>query len=944
MHKTHRSSLLTATALLGFSALILSSGTQAQVSLTTLGTPHTQNFDTLPATGSATWTNNSTIPGWFHARTGTGTTIVANDGSSNAGNLYSYGTGTTTDRALGSLGSGNAAVGNLFWGIRLQNNTGAVINALDISYVGEQWRNSAAAAQTVAFSFGVGTPTVTGSLAEFQVPGIAVNQLDFTSPITGGAAGALNGNLAANRATMTFSITGLSIPNGTEVMLRWSDPDHAGADHGLSIDDFSVTPQGAAGTSADLSITKTDSPDPVNAGSNLTYTITATNSGPDPATTASFSDTLPAGTTFVSLPAVAGWSCTTPAIGAGGTVSCSNPSFAVGSAVFTLTVAVDAATAAGTVLSNTAAITATTSDPTPGNNSATATTTVGASADLSVTKTDTPDPVAPGSNLTYTITASNAGPSNAATVAVNDTLPAGMTFVSLASPGGWSCTTPAVGAGGTVSCSIASLTASSAVFTLVVAVGPGVTPGTIITNNATATSTTTDPNTGNESGTATTTVGAGSADLSITKTDTPDPVAPGSNLSYTITASNAGPSNAATVVLNDTLPAGTTFVSLSSPGGWSCTTPAVGAVGTVSCSIATLAAGSAVFTLTVAVDPSVVPATVLSNTATVTSTTADPNTGNESATATTTVGTGSADLSITKSAAPEPVNAGSNLTYTITAANAGPSNATTAALNDALPAGTTFVSLTSPGGWSCTTPAVGASGTVSCSNASLAVGNAVFTLVVNVRASVSGGTVIANTATVSSATTDPNTGNDSATASSTVSAPSAIAGNKTAAGTLVPGGSVTYTITLSNSGASAQGDNPGNEFTDVLPADLTLVSATASSGTAVATIGTNTVTWNGSIAAAGGVTITINASINPAVASGTTILNQGTISFDADGNGTNESTAVTDNPGTGAPSDATGIVVLGVATSIPTLGAWMKLLLLAALMLFAAAALRRRAF
>ena len=125
-----RGALLLALAPLASSAL-------AQASLTTLGVPYTQSFDTLPASGSATWTNNSTVPGWFHARTGTGTTIVANDGSSNAGNLYSYGTGTATDRALGSLGSGNAAVGNLFWGVRLQNNTGATItqdpaNALTI--------------------------------------------------------------------------------------------------------------------------------------------------------------------------------------------------------------------------------------------------------------------------------------------------------------------------------------------------------------------------------------------------------------------------------------------------------------------------------------------------------------------------------------------------------------------------------------------------------------------------------------------------------------------------------------------------------------------------------------------------------------------------------------------------------------------------------------------
>jgi hypothetical protein len=242
--------VLKASSAVAFVAVILG-GLQTQsafgqTSVTTLDTPYTQNFDTLPASGAATWTNNSTIPGWFHSRTGTGTTIVANDGSSNAGNLYSFGTGTATDRALGSEGSGNAAIGNMFWGLRLQNNTGATIRSLDVAYTGEQWRNSAAAAHTLAFSYLVGSPTVTGSLAEFQSAGVAVPSLDFTSPITGGAAGALNGNLAANRVSVSHSISGLSVPNGTEVMLRWADPDHTGADHGLSIDDFSVTPHGGA--------------------------------------------------------------------------------------------------------------------------------------------------------------------------------------------------------------------------------------------------------------------------------------------------------------------------------------------------------------------------------------------------------------------------------------------------------------------------------------------------------------------------------------------------------------------------------------------------------------------------------------------------------------------------------------------------------------------------
>lgn len=225
------------------------------VTLTTFGTTYTQNFNALVVSGSATWVNNSTIPGWFHARTGTGTTIVASNGASNAGNLYSFGTGTGADRAMGSIGSGNAAVGNMYWGVRLYNGTGGTIGSLDVAYTGEQWRNSAASAQAVPFSYLVGNPTVTGSLAEFQAGGVHVSALDFTSPVTGGSAGALDGNLAANRTVKLATITGLNIPNGTEVMLQWTDIDHTGADHGLSIDDVAVTPHAVDATAPTCSYT-----------------------------------------------------------------------------------------------------------------------------------------------------------------------------------------------------------------------------------------------------------------------------------------------------------------------------------------------------------------------------------------------------------------------------------------------------------------------------------------------------------------------------------------------------------------------------------------------------------------------------------------------------------------------------------------------------------------
>ncbi|HOJ03054.1 MAG TPA: T9SS type A sorting domain-containing protein [Bacteroidota bacterium] len=221
----------------------LAATSSAQVSLNALNVAQTQDFNTLVTSGSATWADNSTISGWYHARTGTGTTIVANDGASNAGNLYSYGTSTNTERALGTVGSSNAAVGNLYYGVRLVNNTGATITSLNISYIGEQWRYSGtAAAQTVTFAYQVGTGLSSLTTGTWT----SVAALDFTSPIISGTTGALDGNAAANRVNITSTLAIVLTP-GQEIMLRWYDPDHSGSDHGLAIDDFSVTPQGSAG-------------------------------------------------------------------------------------------------------------------------------------------------------------------------------------------------------------------------------------------------------------------------------------------------------------------------------------------------------------------------------------------------------------------------------------------------------------------------------------------------------------------------------------------------------------------------------------------------------------------------------------------------------------------------------------------------------------------------
>ncbi len=140
-------------------------------------------------------------------------------------------------------------------------------------------------------------------------------------------------------------------------------------------------------------------------------------------------------------------------------------------------------------------------------------------------------------------------------------------------------------------------------------------------------------------------------------------------------------------------------------------------------------------------------------------------------------------------------------------------------------------------------------------------------------------------------------------AAATISATKAVIG----ATTFEPGDSVFYNIVLTNSGNGTQLDNPGDEFTDVLPVGLTLVGATATAGT-IATAG-NTVTWNGSIASTGGFfSISVEALIDAGTA-GQTLSNQGSFNYDGDGNGTNESAGVTDDPSVPGAADPTDIAV-----------------------------------
>jgi uncharacterized repeat protein (TIGR01451 family) len=238
---------------------------------------------------------------------------------------------------------------------------------------------------------------------------------------------------------------------------------------------------------------------------------------------------------------------------------------------------------------------------------------------------------------------------------------------------------------------------------------------------------------------------ADTADLSILKAGAPDPVAPGGTLVYSMTVNNEGPNDAVSAVLDDPLPAGTAFQSLVAPAGWSCSMPAVGSGGTVSCSAATFPVGSAAFTLEVQVGASVAAGTVLDNTATVSSATPDPAPGEESATTFTTVGSTPPGLAMTITDAPDPVAAGFNVTYTITVSTT-IMDGTNAILSFPLPPGTTFQSFVAPAGWICPAPGSLGSYPTFCQISALPAGDSVFALTVRVPASAAAGSTVTDTA------------------------------------------------------------------------------------------------------------------------------------------------------------------------------------------------------
>jgi uncharacterized repeat protein (TIGR01451 family) len=627
----------------------------------------------------------------------------------------------------------------------------------------------------------------------------------------------------------------------------------------------------ATAAQADLALATAGAPAAVFSGNNITYTQTVTNNGPGAATGAQFTEPIPTNTTFSSVIAPAGWVCTVTT-----SVTCTDGSSlgSGSSADIIVVVNVAPSIAAGTITA-TSTVSATTSDPLAANNSTTTTTTVAPVCDLAVTNSGTPSPVAVGGTITYAQVITNSGPSNCSAGTFNEALPANTTFVSVAvvttGGGTWTCPNASP-----IACTNPSVPpGSTGTITAKYTVNGGTAAGTIITDTATVATTGRDSNVANNTATSTIAVASGAqADLSVANSGSPNGVTAGNNITYTQSVTNNGPATANAPVFTDALPANTSAVSLTGPLGWTCV------FATLTCTDTTTmaAATTANFTFVVKVNNNVASGTTISQTDSVSSSTGDPTNANNSATVNLLVAD-SADLSVTNSGSPVPVLANTNISYTQVVTNAGPSAATTASFTETTPPNTTFQSITPPAGWTCgTVPAVGGTGTITCTNPSVAPGSGSFSLILKVTGGTAAGTAINDTVSVSSAVADPNAANNSATAADVVALATQadiITTNSASPNPVAAGGNITYTQAVTNNGPAVT--TAGMTFTQVTPPNTNFQSITPPAGWTCGTVpaiggtGTITCTDSGTLGVGSTATFSVVLQVNSGTPSGTSV-------------------------------------------------------------------------
>ncbi len=210
---------------------------------------YTNDFNALASVTSVTaWADDSTFANWVAINSPVGNTLNINQstGGSSTGSLYNYGSTGSSDRAFGTLPSDSllaSGSGFLFHGVRFVNDTSDVYKFATVNYTGEQWRvgavtnatNNQLVVASRTFTAGAGSLTSTGFTS---FPGAT-----FNTPNDGGGStsATLDGNNAANRVANLTGTLELGIAPGQEVWIRFADTNSSGADHGIAVDDLTVT-------------------------------------------------------------------------------------------------------------------------------------------------------------------------------------------------------------------------------------------------------------------------------------------------------------------------------------------------------------------------------------------------------------------------------------------------------------------------------------------------------------------------------------------------------------------------------------------------------------------------------------------------------------------------------------------------------------------------------
>lgn len=551
---------------------------------------------------------------------------------------------------------------------------------------------------------------------------------------------------------------------------------------------------------SDLGILISDAPDPVVASGLISYLIDVVNNGPSDANGVQVTDALPEGVVIESTNGCAEDPNASP--------TCSLGDLAAGDSVsYTLEARVDPGSVGE--LANTVTVSSLAADPNTDNNSAAQTTTAFAEADLDVRLSAEPDTVIAGENLIFTVFVENNGPSHATAVQADLLLPPEVTLVSSSGCAEDPMAVP--------TCSLGDLVVGATTFYQVTVNVATATLGTI-TTQVFVSNGATDPDSGNNEASFDTTV-ISEADLVVSKTDNTTTAVPGESLTYVIEVRNDGPSDAIDVDVIDPFPVSLDCIWQCAPeSGATCTGGQIQA--DLIDTIALPALTGVTYTAVCQIDPAA--SGTLANTVRVSYPGIDPDLLDNSASDLDTVLQGRADLRLEKTDGITLTAPGQTVTYTIQVFNDGPSDALGSRVTDTLPVALEDVTWTcsATGSSACTSSGVGDLD----DSVQLRAGDQLTYLVSGtVRADASGHLVNTAQVAVAEGLVDPNPNNNSDTDFDTeitdVQADLRISKTDGVV-TATPGGSVTYTIVVTNEGPQAVNDA---RVQDAFPAPLSCI-------------------------------------------------------------------------------------------------------------------------